>query len=395
MRIAAVLAVWTAVLGASAGAQTAGPDGAPALEAHPVSALVAERGLSAAMATLDPAVEADAFALGALRFLAGVERGLATRWAKNIGGIGSLPLFRVPIATNPAPEPFAPGDVAALFDQLSADMAAARAVLAPIQGEVALVLDLNDLWFDIDGDGQRGPGEDAALLTGGRGEGPLLVRFDTADRHWLIGYTHLLAAFSELVLAFDPTDAIAAVGADRAALAPFASDRPMLTGSDDAALFDYLAIVRAALDQPPDAARLAQAVADLRATIAASRAFWTAVAAEDDDLAEWIPSDTQTAALGLTFPPGTGTAWLGFLAEIEAMLDGRLLVPHPFMAEDAGIDLATYAADPRPIDILSWLHGRGALPYLKRGEVMSAAAWDAFQRLVGRRDAFLFAAILN
>ncbi|MEM9814081.1 MAG: hypothetical protein AAF913_15595 [Pseudomonadota bacterium] len=365
---------------------------------HPISSEIATQGLAAVeqrLSTLDAPTPEEAFALGAVRFLGGIERGLATRWEKNIGAdVSSLPMLRVPLPTNAEAEAFAPGDIAALFEGLAADMEAARAPLEGMSDPVGLTLDLADLWFDIDGDGTRHPTETIASFLPQGQETSLVVRFDTADRDWLIAYTHLLSATADLVLAFDPTDAIAEVVADSAALQAF-EVRPEDRWSEEfRPALDYIAIVRDTLDQQPDPERIARARTHMMEMIARNRAFWAAVDAETDDAAEWIPSATQTSALGLAVAPEAGARWQSVLDELEAILEGQKLIRHP-LVPGAGINIAAYAADPRPVDIVAWLHGRGALPYLEAGEMASDGAWRRFTEVVGHRNGLLFAVLFN
>jgi len=116
---------------------------------------------------------------------------------------------------------------------------------------------------------------------------------------------------------------------------------------------------------------------------------------ETDDHNEWVPSDKQTSALGLRFPAGTSAAWLAVLSDIEKVLDGDLLLPHPILGEGIGLNVALYLDNPAPIDISAWLHGHGAVAYLQAGPTLSDESWNAFDRLVGRGNGLLMAVMLN
>jgi hypothetical protein len=79
---------------------------------------------------------------------------------------------------------------------------------------------------------------------------------------------------------------------------------------------------------------------------------------------------------------------------MEAVLDGRLQIPHPMMPHDIGINVAAWFDDPSSLDLVAWLHGVGATPYLARGPRITEESWIAFQRSTGR-NGFGFALFLN
>jgi hypothetical protein len=157
---------------------------------------------------------------------------------------------------------------------------------------------------------------------------------------------------------------------------------------------DRLAMVWFALQQQPDPALTRAARDHLLAMVAANRRFWALVEAETDNRAEWVPNDRQTSALGIDMPPGTGAAWQAVLADAEALLTGRKLIPHWRLGPGAGINLARMFDDPAPVDIASWAQGSGILPWAEPGPRLTPEAWRAFTRIVGG-DSVLFAVLLN
>ncbi len=381
--------------------------------AQDLSALIAAEGLRGAEATLAARPEptpSDLLALGGVRFLGGVERALRLRYrvglSDGLAVMSGLPLLRLPIPENPSPAPFEPAMIAALFEGVAADMEEARAALAGIgdDAEVAVVLRTEDLWFDIDGNGARGPGEGlpevaGLVLTGGFGPPPagFEVRFDTADAAWLMAYAHLLSGLSEGVLALDPTAAVARVTAARAGFAELGLPGP----SNDFTLenqfgdwVDLAAILIGAVEGRSDPARTRAARDHLLAMAAESRRFWTLVARETDDDREWIPNKAQVSATGLPFPPETGARWLAVLAEAEAVLRGERLIPFWRLGEGAGIDLSALLEDPPEIDLAGLVQGAALLPYLRRGPVARAESLMLFDRLL-RGDSVLYAIVLN
>ncbi|WP_434618812.1 hypothetical protein [Tabrizicola sp. M-4] len=377
--------------------------------AQDISAEVAANGLAATVTRLEAIAtpsEADRFALGGLRFLRAIETTYQTRWRTGMDDpSGMIPLIRLNQGTAPDAT-FAPGDVAALFTQVAQDMETARAPLAglPTGPEFTVEIRLADLWFDVNADGTRTPDEDLMQLLGPTLMGwrwfdrdpaapAPVIRFDRADAAWLSAYTHLLEGLAKTLLAYDPTDALTRAAAAREAMQaispPYAEEMFVIRPWVDA-----LWVMLDALDQQPDAARLAQARDHFLSMIADNRAFWTAVETETDDNAEWLPNARQTSALGLALPPETGVTWLAVLADGEALLKGEKLIPYWRLGDGGGVNLSRMFTDPAPIDVKDWIQGSGALPYLEQGEIVSPENWRAFEGLMGG-EAMLMSIWLN
>jgi len=309
------------------------------------------------------------------------------------------------VPPNPAPEPFTPDAITAIFATLIDDLAAARTPLLAITDTdaVDLPIAIRDLWFDINMNGSRDAGEAMTEIGGialtGRAVSVMdtpVIHFDTADAAWAAAYTHFFSAFAELVLAFDPTAQIARVTAASRAMDAVAADSvypnayDMLFGQQ----IDRIAMVYLALKQQPDPAHTRAALADLLGMIAQNRIFWTRVAAETDNNGEWVPNDSQDQALGMTVPKGTGTRWQAVLADAEAVLNGTRLIPHWRFREGAGINLKSLMENPVPVDIAEWAHGIGLLPFIQQGQRVSTNSWNDFQRLL-QGDGMLYVVFLN
>ncbi len=387
---------------------------------HPVSGYIAEHGLARADAMLSlqaafnfgKASQVD-FLLGGVRFLRAVEAGLQVRWQSNVSGPDFLPGLRAPIPANPDARPFEAGDVAGVFEAMLASLAEARSPLEEaVNGrDFAAVIDLDDLWFDIDGDGARAKFESAAALLGVTGfdrvargsEFSGVVRFDSADADWLLAYVHLLSGVSQTVLALEPTPAIERVMSARA-------DMLELTGGAEARLYDFVeqdwidtaASVLWTLEGTPDAARSAAAHAHFKAMIAHNRSFWAKVEQESDNDREWLPNGAQVSAFGLEIPAGVASQWQAVLGELEAVLDGEILVPYwrtsPQGGEDSaigiGLNLRKLFEQPGEMDLVGWLQGANAVPYLERGPLTRMDSLRQFGNMV-RGDSLFFVLWLN
>ena len=146
---------------------------------------------------------------------------------------------------------------------------------------------------------------------------------------------------------------------------------------------DTVYTVLAALRQQPDGAKIAQARDHWRAMIAQNGVFWAALDLETDNEKEWIPNARQTSALPVVIDEGVAAAWQAILTDAAAVLEGRLLVPHPLLPQGYGINIAAYVNDPSPLNVLDWAHGIGAYPYASKGPIITRQRWLAFQRLTG------------
>lgn len=355
--------------------------------------------LSRLEAQPEPALE-DIFAIGGLHFLAGIERALQLQWrtgmdqaARGAGDILGVPLLRLPLPPNPAPEPFQGALVSQLFADLDTDMQAARTALATLpEGEdFGLELSFADLWFDVNANGSRDANEEALLLVGAQLMGrqwqepdptapPLVVRFDAADAAWLSAYTHLMSGISNAILAYDPAASIDRALAARAAFGPTPAPEDMYFNFEDFA--DAFAMLEGAVNQPPDLPRAQAAKGHFLSMIAENRRFWTLVAREVDNDREWIPNDSQASALGFTLPPGTGDSWQGVLADGEALLQGRLLIPYWRGTEGQGLNLGRMFDEPAPVSITGWVQGWAAAPYLEKGPVVTFDSFSRFEAMM-------------
>lgn len=380
------------------------------LSAETISEEIARTGLApteARLAALPAPSNEDLFALAGLRFLGGIEEALQLRWRTGVQADWSeLPILRLPIPENPDAIPFQAADFTALIKNLDADMEASRAALTQLGDKpFSLPIRVADLWFDINANGSREPGESLAEVTGmalggGRGFGVQVqdpvITFDTADAAWLSAYTHFLSGFASTALAYDPEPAIQRViDSSKAIYALWGTTPPnnamdMMFGRQ----VDRVAMVLHALANTPDKALAQDAYGHFLSMIQENRRFWSLVALETDNTGEWVPNDKQVSGLGLIMPPGTGDRWQAVLADAEKLLKGEVLIPHWRFGAEAGINLKKAFENPPPVDLITWIQGEGLLPYAEKGPQMSMQAWRDFEDIV-QGDAMLFAVFLN
>ncbi len=396
-------------------------------QAETLSAEIGQQGLAkveARLLALPTRTDDETFALGGVQFLRGVEISFQDRWTAGFTDRAMmLPLLRMPLPANPTPAAFDPASVVNLFIHTGDKLAEAKATLAtlPDASDLNVEIALDDLWFDVNANAVRDPGEGMSDIIGTQALGGTedgvtengatedggtaphalpTVHFDVADAAWLAAYADLLSSICDMVRAYDPTEPLTRIIAARdkmLSLGPVYPDMIFGTMSDnprDLESFDLIAVVLATLNQQPDKARMASARYHLLATVAENRVFWDRVSKETDDAQEWLPNDKQHSAIGLDLPPGTKASWLAVLSDFEAILNGTKLLPFWRVDAPAGVNLSKVFTDPAPIDVAGWIQGWAVLPYLEKGTVVDTASADAFDQLM-QGQSMLFSLYLN
>ena len=429
----------------AAGAATLSEDVAARLYAGDTAAAAerAEAGMAA-----DPENGTAHFALGVARFLGAVEGLLRTLHRHGLqneylgpDSLAGLPVLRLPVPPNPAPEPVAYADLRAMLERFGSELAAAEQALAAVGDRpVALPLDLLRVRLDAT-DGPGGEIDLFAIFLAVAGpvtlrddvEDPLRFRFDGADAAWLRAYSHLLMALTDFLLAHDWE---AAYAATFHALIPasFTPETPLASGTAEFAA-RFAELMMQAGDPPdcdPNAAscqdrfvawendqaaamaeaewlqmaiggggiadavaflhlmhwpvvepqRMAAALGHLEAMVTGSRETWDRVLAEPDNEREWLPAPAQTGMLaGLWIDDAVLQGWFAFLDEFEAILKGRKLVAHWRFQQ--GINLRRMFLEPRTFDAVLLAQGSAAVPYLEEGPLSDSGTWERILQLFG------------
>ncbi len=382
-------------------ARPAGAQGVPQLLRQHVEAGTLAAG-EAALQRLVGAAPGDAdarMALGFVQFARAVERlgQNLHRYGLQAPRQSFVPILRLPVPVNPSPEKLDYAKLSAVYAGFLADLETVQRTLAalPAQGDPKLVLDLWRIRLDLDGNGRIDESESlgriaASLLNQRTEPAAWEVAFDRADATWLRGYTHLLSAFLEFVLSYDWSETYAAAahhyfaGARQAdsLLHGEAQPNPML-GRDGATIADTIAmlhLIRWPLAEPE---RMRRALAHLKQVPVLSRQNWREILAETDDDREWLPSPRQRAGgfSGLPVTQERIDAWMTVMDDFEAVLDGRKLIAHWRFRQ--GFDLKAFFENPRPFDLVLWITGHGAMPYLKDGPLVSSETTRQWQIMFG------------
>lgn len=395
-----------------------------------------------------------AFALGTADFLAAIEGlaqdlyrfGFTTDRVLEIDamsfGMARSRLFPMPIAPNPAPEPISYDALRQVIVDFQDRLMQAEATLTTVAaGPVVLPLDLAKLRLDINRDGTGAEAEQiGAIIESVIGlafpNGKSAFNFDESDVLWLRGYCHLLAAMTDILLAYDWHEAFEATAfnffphslSHASALAEEQSRQllrltaPSIAASfhevygyysDDArdplyrewaaseagrawlqarhdqnalgigAVADMAALVHLARWPVADPARLRSAREHLLRMIALSRENWASIAAETDDMAEWVPGPHQTSwTQNLVVRRSTVEGWIRFLDQSEGVLEGRLLLPHWRFDRSRGLNLRRMFEEPLPLDLIMLLQGRDAVPYFEEGPLAEDATANTAMSLL-------------
>jgi hypothetical protein len=310
------------------------------------------------------------------------------------------------IPRNPNPEPLDYEGVRKMFSDMAGGLDAARTAFEAAGKAGDYVIEINPLKVRVDanGDGKVEDGESLAGLMSVLSQTPVdeilnprleagmprfeFVGFDRADAFWLAGYTDVLAAQADFLLAHDFSEFVNVLFHRIFPEAGFPMQQYarggvlLLDPETDSGIADLVAAIHTINWQVTDAARLAGVRLRMQAVLNYSRQNWDAILAETDDNHELLPSPKQTAMV----PDASVTdekvaAWRATLDEADRILDGALLVPHWRFAQ--GFDLKAYFETAKRTDLVEILTGYGALPFIKDGPVASAADFTEIQAAFG------------
>ncbi len=417
MKRLAGLAMAALLLSGSAQAGEAGD----ALIGHLYAGTAAE-GLADAGKACDAPDQEGCFALGMLKFVTayeGLAQDLYRYGATTPGTTAAAMLFGLnmgvdSIPANPNPEPLTYSGLRTVLSDFVDDLDRARTAfeLAGGEGDYVITIDPFKVRIDFNGDGKVDEGETLGALIGSVGEfadipapdsppagktkgGTLAaaettIGFDRADAIWFAGYSQVVAAPVDLLLAHDFSDFFNAYlhrvfPKSGLPMQDYSRGGMLFMDPDsDTGIADIIAAVHTLNFPVTDVERLAGVLERLKSITALSRRNWEATLAETDDNRELVPSPSQTSLV-----PGTPVtqevvdAWMATLDTVDEVLDGKLLVPHWRFKQ--GFDLKAYFETATRTDLVMLFTGSGALPYLKDGPIADAASFAEANRVFGTK----------
>lgn len=241
------------------------------------------------------------------------------------------------------------------------------------------------------------------------------VNFDAADIVWLQGYCNLLLSFCDMTLAYDWQEIFERYGHhfytnvesphtffEREQRPDRQSGFILGDSRDVADLIAFIHLINFHVEEPK---RMKQAHEHLLKVIELSRVNWKLIQAETDNDLEWVPNPNQTSIM----PGGKVThemiaSWHEFLDEFEAVLQGKKLIPfwrghkkdyltwvfwsnRTLKPEDwveinkaPGINVKKVFTKPTSFDLVMWLTGTAATPYLENGPKTNLETWRRVNR---------------
>lgn len=403
-----------------AAASLLAPLAALAQELPPQDVLVG-RPLVEAVETLSARVKANdadqaaRFALGMAQALHAVERTAGAFYEHGLMQTSvsqNLQIFGLPVPSNPTPKPTSAEDVDRILTDFSAGLAEAAKTLEGVTDpSVKVPVKVGLIRVDLNGAATGGEMSAWELMAeiGGIGRGDdefrqaaeqFAIGFDLGDAHWLRGYCNLIGATADIMAAFDKRELHDRAGhlifANAKSSYPFLRDgQKVFEVSPDVDIVDAIAFIHLLNFPVRDADRLKSARQKLLTTIACSEESWRAILAEADDDAEWIPNPNQaTVVPGIRVEKEMIDAWLAFVADGREVLEGRRLVPFWRGTGGQGVNFKRAFDEPQPFDLVLWVQGTAAAPYLEQGPLANANTLRQLERLLGGR-VFMFAVWVN
>jgi len=363
----------------------------------------------AAMLKKNPDDNEAQFSLGIIQFLQAVEHlgqsqhkyGLMHHRTR------AIPFLRLPIPRNDKPEELGYEECRAIFSQFSEDLKAAEATLAKVDTtDVKLPIHFGRIQLDLDGDGKSTDEETFwrifAMFNRGVNEAAgteFKIAFDGGDVHWLRGYCHLVMSLCDIVLAHDWQELFERCGHWAYPLVrtphKFLADEGTVEvrGFEYRWIADAIAAIHLINFPVEEPERMKSAHKHLQAMVTQSRASWTRILSETDDDNEWLPNPKQTGVIpNVRVRQEMIDGWHEFLDESEALLRGEKLVPFwrgyrekrdEVFVQKRGVNLKRVFTEPRQFDLVMWVTGTGATPYLEAGDLTDFRTWDRLMRVFG------------
>jgi len=299
-----------------------------------------------------------------------------------------------PIPHNPTPDTVNYKKIRKLIETFHEDLHKIEKTLTTIgKDEFHLPLDLTKVKFDIDNNGETTERETSmALFLNIESNRRLtqnqinemkkfdgMITFDKSDLIWLKGYIQVTLAVTDLLLAHDfekpfnaisnnlfqkPENTLSALGADDE------------NYGDIANLIAALHLSKMKVTKPN---RLKQARQHLLNMVNDSKAMWISIQSETDNNKEWLPSPKQESVTGIKITEAMVKGWHEFLDEYEAILNGDKLVPH-WRFKKKGINLKRVLEETTETNVVLWITGHAAAPFLEQGELTDQGLWRQLNR---------------
>ena len=229
-----------------------------------------------------------------------------------------------------------------------------------------------------------------------------VIAFDRGDVNWLRGYCHLLMALGNAMRAYDMRELFNRTGhlffarpktpfAYLQELPPQDNPEAMMIGN----ILDVIALVHLLNFQLEDAARMQKSLEHLQHMMANAREMWQHYNAETDNDREWVPNPNQDSVIpNVKVTEEMQQAWMTFLNEADQVLKGTKLVKFWREAGGRGVNFRRVFTEPRAFDLVLWIQGTAADPYLEEGPTFDPDTIDNLEQVFGNQY-FGYAAWFN
>jgi len=316
-----------------------------------------------------------------------------------------VPGSRLPVEETKEPEKISYAKLRRLVKSFVEDLDEALEVLDGMKGsEFRLNVRFGMARMDLDGDGEAT--DDETLWKVWSAMNPQVVRsqgsreefeqkavefvigFDAADAHWLRAYLNLISGVCEAGLAHDSEELF-----NHTAQLFFPNvDTPYpylqnadggQQGIDDFGhIADIITFIHLYSFECEDPELMKKAHSRLLTAVGESRETWHKLLVETDNVNEWIPNPNQTAAIpGARVTEEMADSWLLLLDEVETLLKGEKLIPFWRGNDGRGVNLKKVFTDPTRFDLVKWIQGTGADPYLEQGTLTEPDFWNRIDRV--------------
>ncbi len=345
------------------------------------------------------------FGLAVVQFLSAIERLTQSFYRygmrDNAGHGMNVPFLRLPVGGNPSPEVFSYEKAHKIFEVLHDNLAQVEGTLAEItDAKVKLPLHFGLIRFDVNGDSKCEQDEVLWKLFADLTHNYQMqlekaeqfsITFDRGDVHWLQGYCHLLMSLCQIYLAYDSKEFFECTAHMffQKVESPYTflnngKQVHTLRGSD-IDVVDLIALIHLIRWNVSEPERMASALHHLEGMVSQSKEMWKSVMAETDDDHEWIPNPLQTGVIpNVHVTNEMVTAWLDLMDKSDSVLKGKLLLAFWRNADGRGVNLRRAFLEPTKLDLVMWVQGPAAAPYLEKGETTKIETWRNLQSAFGR-----------
>ncbi|MDX2255199.1 MAG: hypothetical protein NW214_06770 [Pseudanabaenaceae cyanobacterium bins.39] len=339
------------------------------------------------------------FGLGVIQLMRGTQTLMQSlyKYGMNSEPLGSsLPFLRLPVPKNPKPQLLTYDGLQQVFQTWLDDLATVRNTIAPIQDQnVKLALRLGLIRLDFNGDGKVEDSEmlwrifnavTGANVTAKQAE-QFLIGFDRGDALWLQGYTNVLAIMTEFLRAYDSRELFNAC----AHLFFKNVDTPhkfLLNPANsqefgDMEILDAVAAIHLMKFPLAEPQRMTKILDHMREVVSLSRQSWQSILAEKDNDREWLPNPKQKSVIpNAIVTDDMVKTWLSSLDEMQLILDGKRTLPF-WRDAKLSINFAKIFTNPTGFDLVAWIQGTAATPYLEKGKMTDVNIWNALEGAFG------------